>query len=439
MKIIRDLTHGYISINQDDLLFIDTALFQRLKRIKQITAHVVYPNATHSRFEHSIGVMHLGFKIFELINNEHLLSETINLGSTVRYACLLHDIGHAPFSHATEGFFDKDECKRKLKEYHFSFDVDTLGSAPHELMSCIVSLENFNEEFTNLEIDKELFCRMILGADYKSDLYESKYNPLISLLNSYIDVDKLDYVLRDSKMTGFYGISLDTDRIVQSYVIHNKRLVLSSKSLSVISNLIYGRNALYRWVYNHHVVTYYTTLIKRFIEYLIELDDSVKSKYFSFKAINEDHIDDHDIISLFKLHRNKDDHTKKLFDQILNRQYLKPLWKTPFEFEKILSLEQKDYIITHAKIDLENKLKSELTLTEDELYVVIAKYKPFNPGESSHICILIDDELYSFTDLFETEKESIFLKELPYIYVNNEKRDSVLHHLKEIQDNRSKD
>ena len=432
MKIIRDITHGYISIDENDLLFIDTPLFQRLKRIKQITAHVVYPNATHSRFEHSIGVMHLGFKIFELINKEHLLSETVNLGNTIRYACLLHDIGHAPFSHATEDFFDEDECKSKLKEYHFSFDVDTLGSAPHELMSCIVSLENFNEEFTNLEIDKELFCRMILGADYKSDLDESKYNPLISLLNSHIDVDKLDYILRDSKMTGFYGISLDTERIVQSYVIHNKRLVLSSKSLSVISNLIYGRNALYRWVYNHHIVTYYTTLIKRFIEYIIESDDSVKSNYFSFKAINEELVDDNDIISLFKLHRKKDDHTKKLFDQILNRQYLKPLWKTPFEFKKNLSFDQKNYIITHAKIDLEKILKSELALNDDELYVVIAKYKPFNPGESSQIYILIDDDLCSYTELFGTDKEIESMKELPYIYVNNEKRDLVLAHLKEI-------
>lgn len=428
MKIIRDLTHGYISINENDLLFIDTPHFQRLKRIKQITAHVVYPNATHSRFEHSLGVMHLGFKIFELIRMEFLLRENIDLGNTVRYACLLHDIGHAPFSHASEVFFDEDECKRKLKEYKFSFDVDNLTSAHHELMSCIVSLENFNEEFTKLEIDKELFCRMILGVDYKRDLNESKYNPLISLLNSYIDVDKLDYILRDSKMTGFYGISLDTDRIVQSYVVHKKRLVLSAKSLSVISNLIYGRDALYRWVYNHHVVTYYTDLIQRFLDHLIELDPSIKNKYFSFRAINEDLIDDIDIISLFKSHKNDDEHTKKLFNQILNRQYLKPLWKTPFEFKKMLTSDQKNYIIAQAKFDLEKKLKSELALNEDELYVVIAKYKPFNPGESSQIYILIDDETQRFTDLFETKYKP--MEELPYIFVNSDKKDLVLEHIK---------
>jgi len=432
MKIIRDLTHGYISINENDLLFIDTPLFQRLKRIKQTSVHVVYPNATHSRFEHSIGVMHLGFKIFGLINSEFPTRDNINLDNTVKYACLLHDIGHAPFSHATEDFFDEDECKSKLKEHQFSFDVDNLTSAPHELMSCIVALGNFDDEFTKLKIDKELFCRMILGVDYERDLEGSEFNPLISLLNSYIDVDKLDYILRDSKMTGFYGINLDTDRIVQSYVIHNKRLVLSSKSLSVISNLIYGRNAMFRWVYNHHVVTYYTSLIQRFIEYLIELDVSVKSNYFSFKAINEDHIDDNDITSLFKLHKNKDEHTKKLFDQILNRQYLKPLWKTPFEFKNILTPDQQDNILAQAKFDLEKKLKSQLSLNEDELYVVIAKYKPFNPGESSHIYILIDDETYRFTDLFETEIVPRSMKELPYIFVINEKRDLILNHLKEI-------
>lgn len=429
MKIIRDLTHGYISINENDLLFIDTPHFQRLKRIKQITAHVVYPNATHSRFEHSIGVMHLGSKIFELIQKEPLLRENINLSNTVKYACLLHDIGHAPFSHGTENFFDADECKRKLKEYQFSFDVDDLSPATHELMSCIVALGNFDDEFTKLKIDRELFCRMILGADYERDLDESEYNPLINLLNSTIDVDKLDYILRDTKMTGFYGISLDTDRIVQSYVVHKNRLVLSAKSLSVISNLIYGRDALFRWVYNHHVVVYYTDLIKRFLDHLIELDPSIKSKYFSFKAINEDLIDDNDIIMLFKLHKNKDEHTKKLFDQILNRQYLKPLWKTPFEFKKMLTSDQQDNVLYQAKIALEKKLKSELALNEDELYVVIAKYKPFNPGETSQIYILIDDdETQRFTDLFETKYKP--MEELPYIFVNSDKKDLVLEHIK---------
>ena len=428
MKIIRDLTHGYVSINENDLLFIDTPLFQRLKRIKQITAHVVYPNATHSRFEHSIGVMHLGSKIFELIQEELLLRENINLSNTVKYACLLHDIGHAPFSHGTENFFNEGECKRKLKEYNFSIDVDTLGSARHELMSCIVALGNFDDEFTRLEIDKELFCRMILGVEYERNLDESKNNPTVNLLNSLIDVDKLDYVLRDNKMTGFYGISIDTDRIIQSYKIHNKKLVLSAKSLSVISNLIFGRDALFRWVYNHHVVIYYTDLIKRFLDHLIELDPSIKSKFFSFKAINEDLVDDNDIIMLFKLHQNKDEHTKKLFDQIFNRQYLKPLWKTPFEFKKMLTSDQQDNILAQAKFDLEKKLKSHLSLDEDELYVVFAEYKPFNPGESSQIYILIDDETQRFTDLFKP----IFkpLGELPYIFVNSDKKDLVLEYIK---------
>lgn len=432
MKIIRDLTHGYISINEKDLLFIDTPIFQRLKRIRQTTAHVVYPNATHTRFEHSIGVMHLGFEIFERINSNFSPRDEINLENTVKYACLLHDIGHAPFSHATEEFFDEDECKQKLKEYKFSFDVDNLGSATHELMSCIVALENFENEFIELKIDKELFCRMILGVDYERDLAEGVFNPLISLLNSYIDVDKLDYILRDNIMTGFYGINLDTDRIVQSYVIHNKKLVLSSKSLSVIYNLIYGRDAMFRWVYNHHVVTYYATLIQRYIEHLIELDNSIKDRFFSFKAINEDHVDDNDIIMLFKSNNNRDKHSMRLFDQIINRQYLKPLWKTPFEFKKVLTPVQQDNILAQAKFELEKKLISQLSINEDDLYVVIAKYKPFNPGDSSQIYILIDDETQRFTDLFETETQNNPMNVLPYIYVNRDIKDRVLEHIKNM-------
>ena len=281
MKVIRDIVHGYVSFDDLDRKFIDTPLFQRLKRIKQIAAHVVYPNANHSRFEHSLGVMHLGLLVYNRLIQQDDSLNTEQLQKTVRYACLLHDIGHAPFSHALEGLFDEEECKTKLKSHGLSFNVDSITPAPHELMSCIVALENFSEKFDTLNIDKDLFSRMILGVDYEYTNSNSNKNPLIHLLNSHIDVDKLDYLMRDSMMSDVRGlISIDKERIIFSYKVFDKKLLLSSKALSVISNLVYGRNAMYMWVYNHQVVSYYTSIIRRYMDYLIELDQELKSSYF---------------------------------------------------------------------------------------------------------------------------------------------------------------
>ncbi|GAH61330.1 unnamed protein product, partial [marine sediment metagenome] len=205
---------------------------------------------------------------------------------TIRYACLLHDIGHAPFSHALEHLFNEIECKDLLKAYGFSFDVDEETSAPHERMSCLIALKFFEEKFKELKIDIELFCRMILGIEYEIGTPKSELNPLINLLNSYIDVDKLDYLMRDNIMTGVHMVSLDKERIIKSYTVHNNILVLSSKALSVVSNLIYGRNAMYLWVYNHHIVSYYTSLIQRYTQYLIEVDPNVKKNYIFLRYSN---------------------------------------------------------------------------------------------------------------------------------------------------------
>ncbi|KKN28407.1 hypothetical protein LCGC14_0854620 [marine sediment metagenome] len=432
MKIIRDLVHGYVSFNEMDNSFIDTPLFQRLKRIKQITAHAVYPNANHSRFEHSLGVMHLGLLVYERLIQQSVYHDTEQLKNTVKYACLLHDIGHAPFSHALEGFFDVEKCKTKLMPYNLSFIDNNIAPAPHELMSCVVALENFNEKFNSLNIDKDLFCRMILGIEYEDTNPNSNKNPLIHLLNSHIDVDKLDYLMRDSIMTDVKGlISIDKERIIFSYMAFNKKLLLSSKALSVISNLVYGRNAMYMWVYNHHVVSYYTSLIRRYMNYLIEIEPELKEQYFSFESINSKLRDDHDIVNLFKSKREQDDRTKNLCKQIFDREYMKSIWKTQYEFQqKIGTQMQRDKVILSAKSNLEEKIIDSLSLAPDDLYVILAKFKPFNPMDTEHIYIYFDDHnIPRFSDLFESNINSIMIKELPYIFIKESLKDRVLNYL----------
>jgi len=111
-KVVRDPIHGYITLTEQDRKFIDTPHFQRLRRIRQSGCYTVYPSANHTRFEHSMGVMHLGSRVMETILANPGAKGVGGLArykSTVRYACLLHDLGHAPLSHIGESFFDQND------------------------------------------------------------------------------------------------------------------------------------------------------------------------------------------------------------------------------------------------------------------------------------------------------------------------------------------
>lgn len=427
MKIIRDIVHNYIKLQDGDVDIIDTPIFQRLKRIRQLTSQSVYPSTNHTRFEHSLGVMTLGYEVLNSLvskNTEIDRAFFEKYKNTVKYACLLHDIGHAPLSHVCEKFYNSEECKDILK----TFSVKIEEGSSHELMSCAVALKHFGEKLEGLDVNKELFCRMITGNKYSSRKW--KLNILIDILNSLYDVDKLDYVIRDSKMSGGDFIALDKYRIIESYTTNKKKLVFSSAVLSTISNLVHGRDALYMWIYNHHIVVYIDSLVRRFVQHLIDKNLIEWEEFFSFDAVSEKLIDDSDIIQMFKKYRNSDEHTARLYEQIFYRKYLKPLWKTPFEFRQTINDEGlQDDIIVDAKGNLEVSLKEGLNLEEDDLYVVLAAFKPFNPENNKNIYIAIRGENQRFTKVFKGTIHQESLKDLPYIFTKLELKDKVINYL----------
>lgn len=210
MKRLKDPLYGYIDIEDDVFdLIIDTPEFQRLRGVTQTSYAPLYASAVHNRFVHSLGVYHLG-KIVANSIEERRQGEEWYLKkylSVFKYACLLHDIGHAPFSHTGENFFLGSDGSRKslhnvvveltkdnsLSEEIFKRDYK---AAPHELMSVVVSLRVFQSLFCDNE-ERSFFARCILGYPYVIDLDEHKsyLNCLIAMLNSsIIDVDKLDYL-----------------------------------------------------------------------------------------------------------------------------------------------------------------------------------------------------------------------------------------------------
>ena len=145
-KIIKDLVHGYICVDDDICKIIDNVSFQRLKGISQLTAHHLYPSTNHTRFEHSLGVMDLALKFFdqlkpqllEKITTEDKENKIIYLRENLRFSSLLHDIGHGPLSHLGQEFYDENEIINAINNLHICKNEDYVKGAKHEKMSCYI-------------------------------------------------------------------------------------------------------------------------------------------------------------------------------------------------------------------------------------------------------------------------------------------------------------
>lgn len=277
-KLFRDTVHGYIRIPETycDLL-IDTPEFQRLRRIEQTSMRVLYPCAHHDRFVHSLGTFHLGCTALQHIeHNSPKELKTLKRGEWARLkrsfeaACLLHDIGHSPFSHTFEKYYDKppqldSRLKDEINDPRFTRDLQSNPAAPHEKLSALILLKVFGKKIEQqLEADSLLAARMIIGCRYhgqKLSPYEDIANALITLLNSEaIDVDKLDYTSRDRWASGVNTSTVDLSRLLSSACIRKRDgshvLAFYKNAISVIESVLDVRNYQHVWIFSHHKVIY---------------------------------------------------------------------------------------------------------------------------------------------------------------------------------------
>ena len=222
-KIINDPVHGFLSFPEPEILqIVDHVWFQRLRNISQMgVAHFVYPGAVHTRFLHSLGACHLmgkaldelQFKGFELSVQER---------TAARLAILLHDIGHGPFSHALE---------RSL-----------LGGIGHEDVSRVI-IQKLNQQMSgSLDTALQIF-------DFA---YPKKY--LHQLVSSQLDVDRLDYLSRDSFYSGVSEGVIGYDRILKMLTVHDNELAVEEKGIYSIEKFIITRHIMYWQVYLHKTV-----------------------------------------------------------------------------------------------------------------------------------------------------------------------------------------
>ena len=283
LKYFRDPIHGFIEVSPFELKIISHPLFQRLRRIKQLgLAEYVYHGANHTRFAHSLGVMHIVKRVLEILG---LRKE--DYAEKVIIAALLHDIGHPPLSHSFENALNFPH-EEYTKEIIYRTEIK----------------DELSEKFSKKDLDD--IVGFIKGTN-------ARYPIGSQLINSEIDADKLDYLLRDSLHCGVkYGI-YDLERLMISLAVSDdNRVIISHRGFDVAEELVLARFFMYKQVYLHKT--------KRAFEILLEktLKDLYEQGVLEYPKINEDldeellDKDDIWLISNLREIKNRQDINEKL-------------------------------------------------------------------------------------------------------------------------------
>ena len=382
-KIINDPVHGFIKIPYEIIYdLLENPYFQRLRRIKQLgLTYLVYPGAIHSRFQHALGAMHLTVSALELLKIKGFeVSEDET--KAVCVAILLHDIGHGPFSHALEHSI-----------------VDNLN---HEDISLLFMNKLAEKYGKDIHLAIQIF----------NNTYPKKF--LHQLVSSQLDMDRLDYLKRDSFFTGVSEGVISSDRIINMLNIANDELVVEIKGIYSIEKFIIARRLMYWQVYLHKTVISAEKILIKILQRAkflasnnIELFATPAFRFFLYNNItNKDfntkievlnllaQLDDYDIFTSIKTWVNHEDKILSyLCNALINRELFKiELQNIPFKDEYV------DII--------KNKIKKSLQLNDEEVEYVVIKdiavnnaYNPLN----NKINILLKDG--SVTDIAETSDQ----------------------------------
>ncbi len=300
---IKDPIHGYIELNKPEIEIVDTPQFQRLRRIRQLSAaHLTYPGAEHTRFHHSLGVLHIAGKIAQRLRTAELITETE--AQKLRLAGLLHDIGHGPFSHLFEEVLHKRDINheqiatRIIKETVISDILNEHGIDPLEMSTLSVGQHENNKPYLN----------QVIAGQFSADV--------------------LDYLPRDSYFTGVEYGRVDIDRLVRSIDVVDDRLAVRDTALYVLEAMVIARYEMFKAVYFHRSVRAAETMLVR----AMQLGDE-ELGLTSFTTAEEYHqLDDNTAIQrLLSLKDSRDKKSKtayQLTHDYQDRRLLKCCYET---------------------------------------------------------------------------------------------------------------
>lgn len=317
VKIINDPVYGFIRFPERELIqLIDHPWFQRLRHIRQMgLAHLVYPGATHTRFHHSLGACHLMGKALDELHAKGIVCDPEER-IAARIAALLHDLGHSPFSHSLE---------------------QTLAGISHEQLSRLM-MHRMDDQFGGL------LEKAIQVFDHS---YPRRY--LHQLVSSQLDVDRMDYLNRDSFYTGVSEGVIGYDRILQMLTVRDNELVVEEKGIYSIEKFIMARYLMYWQVYLHKTVLSSELLLVNIIKRAKELARTGKDlfgtpafKYFIYSDLTEQdfytdpvhldkfcELDDNDVMASIKVWQTNDD---KVLSTLCKMLILRKLYKVVYNF-----------------------------------------------------------------------------------------------------------
>lgn len=336
-KIVNDPVHGFINI-QHPLVFdlIEHPYFQRLRNIKQLgLTYLVYPGANHNRFQHALGALHLmNEAILVLRSKGHCISE--EEAEAANIAILLHDIGHGPFSHSLE--------------YSIAYNIS------HETIS----------RYFMHWLNKEMDGRLTMAIDVFEGRYYKKF--LHQLVSSQLDMDRLDYLRRDSFFSGVVEGTIGSERIIKMLNVFDDQLVVDAKGIYSIEKFLIARRLMYWQVYLHKTVIVAEQMLIKLLQRARELVKSGEDlfttpslKYFLVNDIttndflitdNDDkpsealvqfaNLDDNDIMCAAKMWcSHKDPTLSKLAEMIVYRRLQRiELRSNPFDPSKVNSIRE---------------------------------------------------------------------------------------------------
>jgi HD superfamily phosphohydrolase len=309
-KIINDPVHGFITIN-DPLIYeiISHPWFQRLRRISQMAmSYLVYPGAVHSRLHHALGAYHLMHNaLYEL--KQKGVEFTEEEEQAAKIAILLHDIGHGPFSHALESLLVKE--------------------LEHETLSLMI-MEELNIEMSG---------KLTMAIKIFQNNYPKKF--LYQLVSGQLDVDRMDYLTRDSFFSGVVEGMIGCDRILKMLTVHDGQLMVEEKGIYSIEEFLVSRRLMYWQVYQHKTVLSAEMMLVKILERArwlfqqgkLEITKTERLDKLLFRDIQQLNrndlemfcsIDDSDVISEIKNWKTHSDKVLSLLcSAVLNRKLLK--------------------------------------------------------------------------------------------------------------------